>query len=144
LTVRSIGNVLGFGGDVTVAATAATDALAAAAQAPPQATSTPASDVGSTSATLNGVVNPEGSSTDARFEYGTTTAYGSQTSVEALGSGTTQLAVTAPLGGLQAGTTYHFRIVATNAADTANGADRTFTTAAAAAAPAPDATTGAA
>src|SRR3989440_5072597 len=38
----------------------------------------PASSITDTSATLNGNVNPNGSSTTVYFEYGTTTSYGSQ------------------------------------------------------------------
>ena len=44
------------------------------------------------------------------------------------GSGTKSVAVTAALTGLAAGTTYHFRLVATNASGTTTGADRTFAT----------------
>src|SRR5262249_55229015 len=49
------------------------------------------------------------------------------------GNATTDQTVSAALTGLQPGTTYHYRLVATNDTDTATGADHTFTTAAAAA-----------
>jgi hypothetical protein len=49
-----------------------------------------------------------------------------------VGSGTTAVAVSAPISGLSGGTTYHFRLVATNSAGTTTGADVAFTTAGAA------------
>ena len=44
------------------------------------------------------------------------------------GSGTSAVAVSAPLTGLAANTTYHFRISATNAGGTNKGSDETVTT----------------
>jgi hypothetical protein len=43
-------------------------------------------------------------------------------------NGITTQNLRANVSGLAAGTTYHFRIVATNASGTAYGSDRTFTT----------------
>ena len=80
------------------------------------------------SATLNGTVNPNGSATTAEFQYGATTSYGSNTGNQSLGSGTSVVPVTAGLTSLTPFTTYHYRISATNSADTSNGADRTFNT----------------
>jgi hypothetical protein len=76
----------------------------------------PATNVTATSATLNGTVNPDGSLVgDCHFEYGPTEAYGQSTScVESPGSGTTAVPVKADVSGLQGGTTYHFRLVASN------------------------------
>ena len=74
--------------------------------------------------TVSGLVNANGSATSARFEYGTTTDYGS--SVDA--GDDVNGAVSATLSGLTAGTTYHYRLVATNAVGTTRGADATFTT----------------
>ena len=79
-------------------------------------------------ATLNGLVNPNGLATDARFEYGLTTGYGTQTVVQSLGNGSSSLPVTHNLTGLQANTTYHYRITATNSGGTAMGSDLTFNT----------------
>jgi hypothetical protein len=45
-----------------------------------------------------------------------------------VGAGSAPVAVNAALTGLQAGRTYHFRLVAVNAGGTSNGPDRTFTT----------------
>lgn len=90
-----------------------------------------AKDVTPTSAKLAGTVNPNNSPTTYRFEYGTTTAYGRQSPAEFelfLGSGGSAVGVNASLGGLEPNTTYHWRIVATNAVGTTKGADRQFTT----------------
>jgi hypothetical protein len=71
------------------------------------------------SATLTGVVNPDGIDTTAcYFEWGTTVAYGktatcAEGNVFASGSGDNS--VTASIGGLKKGTVYHFRLVSTNA-----------------------------
>ncbi len=93
----------------------------------PWAVTTAASNVTGTSATLNGSVNPNGFATDAYFEYGTTISYGSTTTSQSIGSGTTAVSVTANLTGLSAGTTYHFRLVASNTNGTSYGADQSFT-----------------
>jgi Subtilase family len=87
-----------------------------------------ANEVSATGATLAGTVDPEGTAASARFEYGTTTGYGSGTEAQNLGSGTASVEVAAALSGLQPGTTYHYRLVATNDAGTTHGVDRTFTT----------------
>jgi NHL repeat len=81
-------------------------------------------------ATLNAKVDPETIAvTDCHFDYGTTTSYG-QTApcAPSPGSGSGDVAVSANLSGLTAGTTYHFRIVASNAQATATGADQTLVT----------------
>jgi hypothetical protein len=90
-------------------------------------TTSAASNIASSSARLNGSVNPNGCNTTVRFQYGTTTSYGSITANQTKTGNTTQN-VTANISGLSANTTYHFRIVATNSAGTRYGSDRTFTT----------------
>ncbi len=89
-----------------------------------------AAPVTQTTATLNATVNPEGSNvTNCHFEYGTTPSYGLSMPCSSLpGSGTSPVAVSASVGSLSASTTYHFRIVATNASGTSKGSDETFTT----------------
>lgn len=90
-----------------------------------------ASSVTRTQALLSGTVDPEGWDTGYRFEYGTSTAYGSSwPSVDVeLGafSGAQPVSVTVP--NLQPGTTYHYRLVATNGGGAGYGPDMTFTTA---------------
>ena len=96
----------------------------------PAAASNAASDITATTATLNGSVNPGGSSTTVSFEYGLTTSYGSSlTAAQSPLSGTGDLLVSAALSGLDASTTYHYRVVAANSSGTTNGADESFTTA---------------
>jgi hypothetical protein len=80
------------------------------------------------SVTLKGEVNPHGLETSYVFQYGLTTAYGTQTSAAAVGAGTAEIKVSQPIAGLQPGTTYHYRLVATSAAGTTTGQDAAFTT----------------
>ena len=94
----------------------------------PSVTTKSASGIGDTSATLNGSVAPNGQATTVVFEYGTSTGYGAKTAAKNAGSGTGTSNTSAAVTGLSGGTTYHFRIVATNAAGTNTGADQTFTT----------------
>ena len=100
---------------------------------------------------MNGSVNANGSDvTNCHVDYVTDAAFGSSgfagagsvpcASVSAL-TGTNDVAVTADLSGLTAGTTYHTEIVATNAGGTTDGAD---TLVALPAPPAPTVATGAA
>ena len=80
-------------------------------------------------ATINGCVNPNNSSTTVSFEWGITTSYGNIiTSEQSPISGDTSVNVSAGLSGLHAGTTYHFRIKATNESGTTLSDDLTFTT----------------
>ena len=98
---------------------------------PPSVASLGATEVTSTSAYLHAGVNPNGESTLYHFEYGTTTAYGSQTPPASAGGGHSWRLASARVENLAASTTYHFRIVATNEEGTRRGSDRTFTTEAA-------------
>jgi hypothetical protein len=101
---------------------------ASAAASPPAVTTSSTSDVGKSSATLSGTVNPNGQSTTYFFEYGTTTSYGTQTNPTNVGSGNTPVGVHQGIFGLSPNTTYHYRLVATNSAGTTNGSDQTLTT----------------
>jgi hypothetical protein len=95
----------------------------------PAATTSAASGVTASGATVNGSVNPQSQATTAFFQYGPTTAYGSSTASLPAGSGSSSVPLSVALGALPSGTTFHFRIVATNATGTRIGADQTFTTA---------------
>jgi hypothetical protein len=95
---------------------------------PPIVATDAASAVTQTSAMLNGTVNPDNLSTAYHFEYGTTTAYGTSTTSQSAGSDYAAHSETAGISGLKPGTTYHFRIVATNMVGTSMGADQAFTT----------------
>ena len=92
----------------------------------PQVVTGGASNVTPTSATLNGTVNPSSRATSWYFEYGTSTSYGTKTPAKDAGSGTSPVAVSAPVTGLTSGRTYHFRLVGTSDAGTSRGADQTF------------------
>ncbi len=65
-------------------------------------------------ATLVGTLNPASQATTYYFQYGTTTAYGLQTSPVTIAAGSTPLTVTATAPGLQSGTVFHYRLVATH------------------------------
>jgi hypothetical protein len=95
---------------------------------PPEATTNAASEVREEQATLNGSVNPKGTDTHYYFQYGETTAYGSTTGEGDAGSGTSSVSKSNTITGLQPGMAYHYRIVATSAGGTKDGADQTFTT----------------
>jgi sugar lactone lactonase YvrE len=95
-----------------------------------EATSQPASAVKATELTLKGTVNPGGSATTYRFEYGTTSSYGTSVPApgESAGSGTDAVSESRIIANLQPETTYHFRIVAANTYGTSYGQDAYATT----------------
>jgi hypothetical protein len=82
-------------------------------------------------ARLTAKVNPNKDATTWTFEYGHTTAYGQQHPVvpATIAAGTDPVDLAHKLGGLDPGTTYHYRLVATNVAGTTTSADMTFSTA---------------
>ncbi len=96
----------------------------------PTVTTEAASGVKEKEATLKGSVNPNANATTYQFEYGPTTSYGTKVplSPESIGSGTTAVAVGKAISGLSEGATYHYRVVASNAAGTVNGLDKTLKT----------------
>ncbi|MGV3658624.1 MAG: choice-of-anchor D domain-containing protein [Prosthecobacter sp.] len=95
----------------------------------PSAATQTADGVGNAGAVLHGLVNANGFSSTVAFEYGLTTAYGqSITAQESPVAGALNTPVRAVLSGLAANTTYHYRVVATNAAGTVQGNDGQFTT----------------
>jgi hypothetical protein len=79
------------------------------------------------SATLNGSLDPHGLTTTVYFQLGTTTSYGHRSPMQSQ-TGNTYRNIFAHISGLNTHTTYHFRIVATNSAGTRYGSDKTFTT----------------
>jgi hypothetical protein len=105
----------------------------------PEAITKAASGLTTGSATLNGTVNPEGSPLKPNpaegcfFEWGTTTSYGHTAPCEApnsseVGSGKAPVAVHAAISGLKPGSTYHYRLIAANAAAPVKGKDEALTT----------------
>jgi hypothetical protein len=101
----------------------------AVAAASPSVVTGDTTSIHQTSATLHGTVNPNGSSTTYFFQWGLTNGYGDTGRTFSAGSGTTARSVADSIGGLTPGTTYHYRLVATNQFGTTTGADRRFTTA---------------
>jgi uncharacterized protein (TIGR02145 family) len=94
----------------------------------PTAVTTAATNVGTTSAILNGSVNANYLSTDVTFEYGTSLSYGSNaTATQSPVTGNTTTNLNVAISGLTAGTTYHFRVKAVNSLGTTYGSDLTFT-----------------
>jgi len=92
----------------------------------PEANTGLAAPIYATSAVLNGTVSPNGLSVTYYFEYGTTTAYGLVTASRTTNA---DASVSETVDGLSAQTTYHYRMVATNSAETSYGPDRFFQTA---------------
>jgi len=83
------------------------------------------SHVTSTSAALGGTVNPRTLATTYYFQYGPTAAYGLQTAPGTLPAGTSaKVKVSLTASGILTG--YHYRLVASNAAGTTDGHDKTF------------------
>jgi hypothetical protein len=107
---------------------ALTAAQVAHATPPPTPYTGEESELTTSSATLKGAIFPANQQTSYYFQYGLTSAYGSQTPTTLAGAGTQTIHVTAPISGLSIDTTYHDRLVAVNAMGTTVGADRTFTT----------------
>jgi hypothetical protein len=97
-------------------------------QQPPSAVTGAASAITSSSATISGSVDPNGTQTSYLVEYGTSTAYGHSSLRGSAGAGNSSVSISATLSGLRPRTLYHYHVVATSAAGTAVGADRTFKT----------------
>ena len=96
--------------------------------APPSVTTLPPTNIGVTSASLNGMLDSDGGlPSDCGFEWGPDTNYGAVTPTEQKSTGQ---AFSRVISGLQPGITYHFRAFATNVYGTSCGSDRSFTTAA--------------
>lgn len=91
----------------------------------PAATATAA---GPTTLTLSASVDPKGLPTTYRFQYGASTAYGSETTPGSLGAGQGAAVVSSAVTGLTPGTTYNYRVIATSAAGVTFGPNQTATT----------------
>jgi len=103
----------------------------------PSISGTGSSGVTSTEATLEGRVNPNSLATTYHFEYVDeatflATGFASAVSVPvpdaAVGDGFLKVRVERAISGLQPGTTYYFRLVASNALGTTTGPERTLRT----------------
>jgi len=85
---------------------------------------------GQTQATVRAEVNPNGLTTTIRADYGLSASYGKTTPLTSAGSGSVAVVASISLPGLSCGSTYHYRLVATNTTGTTTGADQTLATAA--------------
>jgi hypothetical protein len=124
------GSLLRFAGGLCVLLAGLVFAGSAFAASAPVIERVWASEVNRSTARINAKVNPSEADTTYRFEYGTDTSYGSSVPVPDgdLGSGSEGVQVSEFLTGLQAGGTYHYRVVAINSSGTTPGEDGTFTT----------------
>jgi sugar lactone lactonase YvrE len=95
---------------------------------PPVASTGAPSSVTQTAATISGTVDPQGIQTSYELELGTNTSYSGAKIFGSAGETVGAETITLALQNLAPGTTYHYRIAATNADGTAYGADQSFTT----------------
>jgi hypothetical protein len=100
-----------------------------AAPRAPAVTKTTAGEKGPRSVLLRTTIDPNGAETHYRFEYGSSTKFGSHTPDRQLATGDSAVALTELLDRLRPYRRYYFRLVATNSAGTTASRTRTFTTA---------------
>ena len=96
--------------------------------APSSATTTSATGISGSGATLNGSVNANNLSTKVVFQYGTTHFDSTITAIQSPLSGATTTAVSASPNTLSGGTTYSFRTVASNVNGTRYSTNQSFAT----------------
>jgi hypothetical protein len=84
--------------------------------------------VGEGEAEIETRINPKGSATEYKIEYGTDTSYGTSTPLVFVGEDSLNHTFTDTLTGLSPGVTYHFRVVATNSVGATEEADQSFVT----------------
>ena len=95
----------------------------------PEVTTQSATDLTASSATLNGLVNPNNDATTVVFEYGNSTAYGqTANAVQNPFTGSTSQAASVGISNLKPDTKYFFRVKANNSTDETIGGNLTFTT----------------
>jgi uncharacterized protein (TIGR02145 family) len=116
-TVNSLGTV--YGEDMTFVTSAGGGA--------PVCVTKPATNLSTDKTTLNGIVTANHASTTVTFEYGMTTSYGNiATATQSPVTGNSETNVSIDVSGFTQGSTYHFRIKATNSAGTTYGEDVAF------------------
>ena len=95
---------------------------------PPEVITLDASDIRVNDAYLNAAINPNGSATLYHFEYGLTQNYGQRTQDEMTGNQIIPINVKSIVQDLSPNTTYHYRVLASNAGGSTVGQDKTFST----------------
>ncbi|HET6999516.1 MAG TPA: VCBS repeat-containing protein, partial [Solirubrobacterales bacterium] len=102
----------------------------ASAWPPPAVQTGAASEVQENQATLNGTISPNSKSVSYHFEYGMTGDYGRSAPIPDgnVAAGVSAVGVSVSISNLLAGTTYHYRIVASGVGGTSYGEDRSFKT----------------
>lgn len=130
-------------GDLQVAISLKVDSLAAGASTTfrvsyvltaseansPSVTTSAATNVGATTtATLNGTVNANGASSTVEFEYGTDSSLSTDVTTVSAGTvtGSSATSVSSNITGLTQGTTYYFRVKATNNVGSTSGSILSF------------------
>jgi hypothetical protein len=93
----------------------------------PSAVTQSASSIGRTNATGNGLVNPNNLPTSYYFQHGSSTAYGFFSATNSV-NGTSAVPVSAQLNGLNPGSAWYYRLVASNAKGSTNGSNIILTT----------------
>src|SRR5947207_9890649 len=101
--------------------------LFAEAFAPSDVQTLAASDPTSSSATLRGIANPDGTSARVHFDFGATAAFGSSTTPETLGLSVVPTTFDAVVSGIPNGSTIHYRAVAASDFASVAGSDATVT-----------------
>ena len=94
----------------------------------PTATTSYATDVTSSAATLNGTVIANGLDATAWFEYGTAIGVYTNATTAQSASGTSTTTISAGISGISSGTKYYYRIGAQNSTGTLYGDETFFTT----------------
>ena len=102
-------------------------------EGPPAIVGTSSAAVSADAATLGARINPNTAQTTYHFEFGLGDCAVSACSSAPVGgrqiaAGHKPTRVTQPIAGLEAGATYHYRVVAENSFGTTEGPDHTFTT----------------
>jgi hypothetical protein len=128
LTGLNAGTVYGYRIIASGAGGSVNGAVKSFATRGPRISNSEAGNLSLTKVVAHAAIEPAGEATTYHVQYGTSTAYGSNTPDAELQAGEEPVTVSVPLAGLQPATTYHFRFVASNTTATATGADVEFTT----------------
>ena len=131
-TLLSDGDLLVVGNDTNATAENTDTAEVYQAPQPPTPTLAEPSSVTDTTATLAGIVDPQGSATRYEFELSSSPQFSSAIDLPAggadAGAGDGAVPVSQPVSGLVPGSIYYMRLVATNPFGTASAPAQQFTT----------------